>query len=143
MQADSIATGALPPEPTQRRRTLGDAATLLLRAAGPERRHLIWGTVWLTLAAGLEALGPLIGKAFLDNYLLPHRADLPAIAGLLFGALIAGMAASWLRYLQLVRLAGLAMRSVQRIRQNVYGHVLRLPMSFFDRAITGQLVSRV
>jgi ATP-binding cassette subfamily B multidrug efflux pump len=141
--ADSIATPALPAGPTQRRRTMGDAAALLLRAADPERRHLVHGLVWLTLAAGLEALGPLIGKAFLDNYLLPHHADLPAIAGLLFGALVAGMAASWLRYLQLVRLAGLAMRSVQRIRQEVYGHVLRLPMSFFDRAITGQLVSRV
>jgi ATP-binding cassette, subfamily B, multidrug efflux pump len=53
------------------------------------------------------------------------------------------MAASWLRYLQLTRLAGLAMRSVRRIRESVYDHVLRLPMSFFDRAITGQLVSRV
>ena len=35
------------------------------------------------------------------------------------------------------------MRSVQRLREEVYGHVLRLPMAFFDRAITGQLVSRV
>jgi ATP-binding cassette subfamily B multidrug efflux pump len=35
------------------------------------------------------------------------------------------------------------MRSVQRIRENVYGHVLRLPMSFFDKAIIGQIVSRV
>jgi ATP-binding cassette subfamily B protein/ATP-binding cassette subfamily C protein/ATP-binding cassette subfamily B multidrug efflux pump len=32
---------------------------------------------------------------------------------------------------------------VQRLREQVYGHVLRLPMSFFDRAITGQLVGRV
>ena len=43
----------------------------------------------------------------------------------------------------MVRLAGLAMRSVQRVREQVYGHVLQLPMTFFDRAITGQLVSRV
>jgi ATP-binding cassette, subfamily B, multidrug efflux pump len=143
MPVDSIATPGLPAEPAARRRTLSDAATLLLRAAAPERRHLMLGTAWLVLAAGLEALGPLIGKFFLDNYLLPHRADLPAMGGLLLGALVAGMLASYLRYLQLARLAGLAMRSVQRIRENVYGHVLRLPMSFFDRAITGQLVSRV
>jgi ATP-binding cassette, subfamily B, multidrug efflux pump len=143
MPVESIATTGLPAEPAPRRRTLSDAATLLLRAAAPERRHLMLGTAWLVLAAGLEALGPLIGKFFLDNYLLPHRADLPAMGGLLLGALVAGMLASYLRYLQLARLAGLAMRSVQRIRENVYGHVLRLPMSFFDRAITGQLVSRV
>jgi ATP-binding cassette subfamily B protein/ATP-binding cassette subfamily C protein/ATP-binding cassette subfamily B multidrug efflux pump len=42
-----------------------------------------------------------------------------------------------------VRLSGLAMRSVQRLREWVYAHVLRLPMAFFDHAITGQLVSRV
>jgi ATP-binding cassette subfamily B protein/ATP-binding cassette subfamily C protein/ATP-binding cassette subfamily B multidrug efflux pump len=35
------------------------------------------------------------------------------------------------------------MRSVQRIREGVYAHVLRLPMAFFDHAIIGQLVSRV
>jgi ATP-binding cassette, subfamily B, multidrug efflux pump len=143
MPVDSIATPGLPVEPAGRRRTLSDAATLLLRAAEPDRKHLNHGLFWLALAAGLEALGPIIGKFFLDSYLLPHNADIPAIAGLLLGALLAGMAASYLRYLQLVRLAGLAMRSVQRIRENVYGHVLRLPMSFFDTAITGQLVSRV
>jgi ATP-binding cassette, subfamily B, multidrug efflux pump len=47
------------------------------------------------------------------------------------------------RYFQLVRLAGLAMRSVRRLRENVYSHVLRLPVAYFDRAITGQLVSRI
>ena len=35
------------------------------------------------------------------------------------------------------------MRSVRRLRESVYGHVMRLPMAFFDRAITGQLVSRI
>lgn len=135
--------GAATADGQQRRRTLGDAATLLMQAASPERRQLLWGVWWLFVAAALEALGPLIGKAFIDEYLVPRHADLPEIAGLLGGALVAGMVASLLRYLQLVRLAGLAMRSVQRIREQVYGHVLRLPMSFFDRAITGQLVSRV
>ncbi|HSV84625.1 MAG TPA: ABC transporter transmembrane domain-containing protein, partial [Ramlibacter sp.] len=86
---------------------------------------------------------PLIGKAVIDSYLLPRNAQVPEILGLLAGALLAGMVASWLRYLQLVRLAGVAMRSVQRIRERVYAHVLRLPMRFFDHAITGQLVSRV
>jgi ATP-binding cassette subfamily B protein/ATP-binding cassette subfamily C protein/ATP-binding cassette subfamily B multidrug efflux pump len=119
------------------------AAGLLRRAAHPDRAHLVWATGWLILAAGLEVLGPLLGKKLIDEHLLPHHLDWPRIGWLLGGVLLTGWAASWLRFLQLVRLSGLAMRSVQRLREWVYGHVLRLPMAFFDRAITGQLVSRV
>jgi ATP-binding cassette subfamily B protein/ATP-binding cassette subfamily C protein/ATP-binding cassette subfamily B multidrug efflux pump len=125
------------------RKLVSDAARLLLQAGAPERHHVLRGIAWLVLAAGLEALGPLAGKYLIDSYLLPHRADVPAMAGLLLGALVAGLLASWLRYRQLVRLAGVAMRSVLRIRERVFAHVLRLPMRFFDHAIIGQLVSRV
>jgi ATP-binding cassette subfamily B protein/ATP-binding cassette subfamily C protein/ATP-binding cassette subfamily B multidrug efflux pump len=143
MPAESITAPVAGAKTIPRSDLFGDAATLLVRAAAPERHHLVWGVVWLVLAAALEALGPLIGKFLIDNYLLPRNARVPEIAVLLLGALVAGTLASWLRYRQLIRLAGLAMRSVQRIREGVYGHVLRLPMSFFDRAIIGQLVSRV
>ncbi|NDG42582.1 MAG: ABC transporter ATP-binding protein, partial [Betaproteobacteria bacterium] len=127
------------PDALQRRAALG----LLLRSASPDLGLLRRAAAWLVLAAGLEALGPLLGKTFIDSHLLPRQAEMLPIAGLLGGALLAGWLANALRYWQLVRLAGVAMRSVQRLREQVYGHVLRLPMSFFDRAITGQLVGRV
>ena len=61
-------TPATPPRNTRR------AVALLLHAAAPERRHVVLGTVWLVAAALLEALGPLLGKYFIDQYLLPpHR----------------------------------------------------------------------
>ena len=126
-----------------RRELLGPAAALLLRAATPERRQVLLAIAWLVLAAGLEALGPVIAKFLIDHYLVPRHANVPEVLGLLAGALVAGWVAALLRYVQLVRLAGVAMRSVRRVREWVYGHVLRLPMAFFDRAITGQLVSRV
>ena len=119
------------------------ALQLLRRAAQPERHHLRWGLLWLVLAAGLEALGPILGKAFIDRHLMPRHGPMLEMAALLGGALVTAWLASWIRYGQLIRLAGLAMRSVQRLREEVYGHVLRLPMAYFDRAITGQLVSRV
>ena len=119
------------------------AFSLLHRAARPDRHHLGWAVMWLMLAALLEVLGPIMGKALIDEHLLPRHLDWPRMAGLLAGLLLTGWIASGLRYLQLVRLSGLAMRSVMRLRQMVYSHVLLLPMSFFDRAITGQLVSRV
>ena len=122
---------------------LRQAAQLLTRAARPDARHLGWAIFWLVIAAGLEVLGPLLGKALIDDHLLPHHLDWPRMSALLGGLLVSGWVASWLRFRQLVRLSGLAMRSVQRLREWVFGHVLRLPMAFFDRAITGQLVSRV
>ena len=119
---------------------------LLLESAAGERPTLLRGLAWLVLAAGLEALGPIIGKYFIDHYLLPRNFgsfDVTAMAALLAVLLLSGWAASWIRYAQLARMAGVARRSVLRLRERVYGHVLALPMAFFDKAITGQLVSRV
>ncbi|MDQ3188737.1 MAG: ABC transporter transmembrane domain-containing protein [Pseudomonadota bacterium] len=119
------------------------AFALLWRAARPDRRQLLLASALLLLAGGLEALGPIFGKWFIDDYLLPRRLDWLPVAWLVTGIVISGCIASALRYFQLVRLAGVAMRSVRRLRESVYNHVLRLPMTFFDKAITGQLVSRI
>ena len=120
-----------------------EALRLLWGATVADRPALRAAALWLTLASALEALAPVLYKAFIDRHLLPHQGPLAEMAGLLGAALVAGCVASVLRYAQLIRLAGVAMRSVRHIRNTVYGHVLRLPMTFFDRAITGQLVSRV
>lgn len=116
---------------------------LLLDAATPEKPHLIQGGIWLVLAAGLEVLGPILGKRYIDHHLLPRQFDITEMATLLALMLLTGWAASWIRYAQLSRMAGVARRSVLRLRERVYAHVLALPMAFFDKAITGQLVSRV
>ncbi|MEP6609209.1 MAG: ABC transporter transmembrane domain-containing protein [Burkholderiaceae bacterium] len=140
MAATAIAHPDLRPVRRHERR---QAFALLWHAARPDRNQLLWASVWLLAAGGLEALGPIFGKQFIDEYLLPRRLDWLPIALLMAGIVITGCLASVLRYFQLVRLAGLAMRSVRRLRESVYSHVLRLPMAFFDKAITGQLVSRI
>ncbi len=141
MQPDTAQTlGTAPSTPPRNTRR---AIALLLHAAAPERRHVVVGTAWLVVAAVLEALGPLMGKYFIDQYLLLRKLVLSDMGMLLAGIVLVGSVASVIRYLQLTRLSGVAMRSVRRLREEVYGHVLRLPMAFFDKAITGQLVSRV
>jgi ATP-binding cassette subfamily B multidrug efflux pump len=137
MQAEDKLTDAVARGPT------GQALGLLLSASKPERGHVGWAIFWLIVAAALEVSGPILGKALIDDHLLPRHLDWPRMALLLGGCLLTGWIASGLRYFQLVRLAGLSMRSVQRLRVAVYDHVLRLPMAFFDRAIIGQLVGRV
>jgi ATP-binding cassette subfamily B multidrug efflux pump len=119
------------------------AFALLWRAARPDAGQIAWATGWLAAAGLLEALGPLFGKRFIDEYLLPRSLDWITMASLVGGYLVTGWAATLIRYFQLLRLAGLSMRSVRRLRERVYNHVLRLPLAFFDRASTGQLVSRI
>ena len=120
-----------------------EAIGLLLESAAPEKPTLRRGLIWLLLAAALEALGPIVGKHYIDDYLLPSHFDPVAMGALLAAALLTSWAASWIRYAQLTRMAGVARRSVLRLRERVYAHVLALPMAYFDKAITGQLVSRV
>ncbi|MBB3117948.1 ABC transporter ATP-binding protein [Pseudoduganella violacea] len=131
------------PQDASLKRQAAKATALLREAARPDQHHLYWAVLWLILAAALEVVGPLLGKHLIDEHLLPKHLDWPRMSLLLAGVLLTGWISTGLRYLQLVRLSGLAMRSVQRLREQVYSHVLRLPMAFFDRAITGQLVSRV
>ena len=133
----------MPTETSPPARNTRQAISLLLHAARSEQHHVWRGGAWLVVAALLEAAGPLLGKYFIDHTLVPRRFDLSEVVWLLGGILLTGAIASVIRYTQLTRLAGVAMRSVRRLREEVYGHVLRLPMAFFDKAITGQLVSRV
>ena len=49
----------------QMRRAFG----LLRRAAEPDRHHLGWAVLWLIVAAGLEVIGPLLGKRLIDEHL--------------------------------------------------------------------------
>ncbi|MBV8034092.1 ABC transporter ATP-binding protein [Roseateles sp.] len=132
-----------PPETAKKHEKPWQSVGLLLDAAHPEKPHLLWGALWLVIAAGLEVLAPMLGKRYIDHHLLPGHYDLGEMATLLALVLLTGWAASWIRYAQLSRMAGVARRSVLRLRERVYAHVLALPMAFFDKAITGQLVSRV
>lgn len=119
------------------------AVALLVESARPDARVLVGAVLGLAAAALLEAAGPILARMFIDDVLLPRHAEALTIAALLGGALVAGSLSSVLRYIQLARLAGLAMRSVQRLRERVFGHVMRLPIDFFDHAASGRLVSRV
>jgi ATP-binding cassette subfamily B protein/ATP-binding cassette subfamily C protein/ATP-binding cassette subfamily B multidrug efflux pump len=119
------------------------AFALLYDAARPDRRDVWIAAALLGVAGLLDAAGPIFGKMLIDRYLVPGELDVAAIGLLLAGFLATGWAATIIRYFELIRLSRLSMRSVRRLRERVYAHVLALPMRFFDRAITGQLVSRI
>ncbi len=142
-----VATGARSGDargrPARRPGEMRRAAALLVRALRTDSRRFFVTLFWLVIAAGFDALGPLLGKIFIDDYLVPRRDDVATVAALLGAALVSGWLAGGLRYLTLIRMADIAMSAVRRLREWVFAHVLRLPIAHFDRAITGQLVSRI
>jgi len=71
------------PSKTAATQAFRPALALLQRAARPDLHHLWRAIVWLVLAALLEVLGPIMGKALIDEHLLPHHLDWPRMAALL------------------------------------------------------------
>ncbi len=104
---------------------------------------LIKALLLLLLATAADVAGPMLLKVFIDDHLLQDSFELRALLVLLLGYLLSQSAAAWLRYQQTLRFSDMALGAVLDIRERVFAHVLRLPMAFYDRAMTGQLVSRI
>ena len=85
-------------DPVEEKTSPWAAVGLLLESAAPEKPTLRRGLIWLVLAAALEALGPIIGKHYIDAYLLPRHFDPAAMGALLASTLLTGWAASWIHW---------------------------------------------
>jgi NHLM bacteriocin system ABC transporter peptidase/ATP-binding protein/NHLM bacteriocin system ABC transporter ATP-binding protein len=115
----------------------------------PVLRRRLRGSGWSLLCLLLASLVllvpgvvlPVVTGAFVDHVLVGHEADwvaplLLALAGLV--VLRAGL--TWLQGWLLVWLeARLALRGAHEL----FGHVLRLPISFFAQRFAGEIASRV
>ncbi|MFC6671739.1 ABC transporter ATP-binding protein [Marinobacterium aestuariivivens] len=108
-----------------------------------DRPLLARALLLLLLATAADVAGPMLIKVFIDDHLLREDFEPRALALLLAAYLSTQLAAAWLRYRQTLRFSQMALGAVLDIRERLFAHVLRLPVAFFDRAITGQLVSRI
>ncbi len=112
----------------------------VLTALKPYRKRVIFGLTAAMIAAGFDAVAPMLLKLGVDGL----REGKPVgwlylFAGLIvITALIGGLFRFWMRN---------AVISVSRwaefdIRQNFFEHLLKLSPSFFDRNHTGDLMAR-
>ncbi len=97
----------------------------------------------LVLATLFDVAGPILAKIFIDDHLLKGDFAPTALASLLLLYAVTQLGSAWLRYQQTLRFSEMALNAVLDIRRRVFSHVVRLPMSYFDHARTGQLVSRI
>ncbi len=97
----------------------------------------------LLVATAAEVAGPILIKIFIDEHLRPAYWAVGPIALLAAAYLVLQLLAAWGDYRQSVRFNAIAVRAVQTLRERVFDRVVSLPLSFFDRTPTGNLVSRI
>jgi len=113
----------------------------LLRYLRPYRGRVALAIAVLLGAAGLELVGPWLTKVAIDRA-IPERD-----AGLLTGLAIAYVGALiltfLLEYVQTLLTTWLGQRVMYDLRREVFGHLQRLSLPFFDRNPVGRLMTRV
>jgi len=113
-------------------------------------RQLVAVAVGISLGvAAMDIIGPYLFKVAIDSYIDPAFSHLisrsVAMQGLLwlvlayFGTLLASFG---LQYAQVRIMQVVGQRTMYDLRKEIFAHMQRLPMSFFDRSPIGRLVTR-
>jgi ATP-binding cassette subfamily B multidrug efflux pump len=111
-----------------------------------------WVTLAVSMALGVaatELVGPYLFHVGIDNYIVPGFShSIPraqAAAGLLWvvvvflGSIVASFG---LQYVQVRIMQWVGQETMYDLRKEIFEHLQRLPMSFFDRSPVGRLVTR-
>ena len=122
----------------------------LIRYLGPYRGGVVVAIVLLLLLSATQVLPPIIAKFVIDSAITPTVSGaLPASEGLarltLLGALylLALVANSALRYAQSLLTIVLGQKAMYDLRVELFSHLQRLSLSFFDRNPVGRLMTRI
>ncbi|GKV57098.1 putative multidrug resistance ABC transporter ATP-binding/permease protein YheH [Sporosarcina sp. NCCP-2222] len=110
------------------------------------KKLLITGLVLLAFAVGADLMGPLIAKKIIDDHIatsVDQSINFTPIAKLL--AVFFGLAVvtAVLRYFQYLLLQQAANRIIQKLRNELYAHIQRLPIRYFDNLPAGKVVARI
>ncbi len=93
------------------------------------------------ISSALALLGPyLIGTA-IDNYIVSNVSD--GFGGLVGGMILVFVFHSLSLFLQNYWMIGISQFTVNEMRADLFQHLHRLPISFFDKKQHGELMSRV
>ncbi|MDF2721211.1 MAG: multidrug transporter ATP-binding protein, partial [Paenibacillus sp.] len=119
---------------------LGPTLKRIWKYVGRQRASLISVFVLTAVGSLLGLVGPyLLGRA-IDKYILPHDYNgLVQLCFFLLGVYLLQAAISWV---QAYVMTGLSQRTVQDMRRDMFEHIQKLPLRFFDSRTHGELMSR-
>ena len=121
----------------------------LVKYLRPYRMQVV-GAVSMTLGiTAMELVGPRLFAVAIDRFLLPGLAHSiarsAAISGLawIVAAFLGSLIASFgLQYVQVRIMQSIGQKTMYDLRKEIFQHLQRLPMSFFDQSPVGRLVTR-
>jgi ATP-binding cassette subfamily B protein len=133
---------AIPPDDDQ----VGQSydSKLLLRLLGYLRPYkpAVAASLALILAmSGLDLAGPYLTKVAIDDYIA--KGDAPGLARVAILYLLVLVAAFGVRFGQMYILQMTGQRIVFDLRRQIFGHLQRLHVGYFDRNPVGRLITRV
>jgi ATP-binding cassette subfamily B protein len=113
----------------------------LLQYLRPYRWKVVLGVAILLVVAGLELLGPYLTKVALDRAI--PDGDLGLLGQLAVIYLVALLLTFALGYAQQILTTWLGQRIMFDLRAQIFGHLQRQSLRYFDRNPVGRLMTRV
>jgi ATP-binding cassette subfamily B multidrug efflux pump len=122
----------------------------LLQYMKPYKWRVVLALVMVAIVTPLELAPPLIFQKGIDKYFVPELKGLIPEAsawsgiGWLSLLLLAVLIFDFLaQYIQIRIMQRVGQQTMYDMRREIFGHMQRLPMSYFDRNPVGRLVTRV
>jgi ATP-binding cassette subfamily B multidrug efflux pump len=113
----------------------------LLKYLGPYKAAVAGSFLLILVMAGLDLVGPYLTKVAIDGHIAKgDAAGLRWVAGLYLLALLAALA---VRFAQMFILQMTGQRVMQDMRREIFGHLQRLHVAYFDKNPVGRLMTRV
>jgi ATP-binding cassette subfamily B protein len=133
---DPQVTDELDTEPYTGRRLWG-----LVNYVRPYRKLALTVAPLVIIAAVFELSGPLLVKRSIDQYIVPKALDgLGPIVGVYWTVTVLLFL---VRYVVLLSTSTIGQRVVRDLRIEVFKHILKQSLSFFDRQPVGRLMARL
>lgn len=107
------------------------------------KKPIILGLIFLTIAVFADLTGPFIAKKIIDDHITEGAINLQPILMLLAVYFGLAIVTAIFRYFMFIYLQIGANRVVQKLRNDVFGHIQTLPIQYFDNLPAGKVVARV
>jgi ATP-binding cassette, subfamily B, multidrug efflux pump len=108
---------------------------------GAFRTRLVFVAACIFVYTGLGLIGPYLMGMALDRFIARH--DVAGLGRVALWMVAAFLGQNLFQVLSAWTMAAISQRALARLRRDLFGHLQTLPMSFFERNASGDLMSRL